>query len=155
MHNDLVAIIVLGVRYLLPEHVGPCTLRITYSGHTDLSVKFQSHRSRYPRCSYRFVLECLCAKFCYIFFKLFSINGIAYSLASFLQICFSLIPCHFALFIKICFNAIGITSVSGTTLILIFRLPHQRLMVVVRYGNEYTIMMIFLVSVEILTLGFS
>ncbi|PON50106.1 Splicing factor-like protein [Parasponia andersonii] len=32
--------------YLLPEHVGPCTLRITYSGHTDLSVKFQSHRSR-------------------------------------------------------------------------------------------------------------
>ncbi|XP_061358255.1 polypyrimidine tract-binding protein homolog 2-like isoform X3 [Gastrolobium bilobum] len=33
-------------RYLLPEHVGPCTLRITYSGHTDLSVKFQSHRSR-------------------------------------------------------------------------------------------------------------
>lgn len=37
----------LGLRYLLPEHVGPCTLRITYSGHTDLSVKFQSHRSRY------------------------------------------------------------------------------------------------------------
>ncbi|KAG2709706.1 hypothetical protein I3843_05G230100 [Carya illinoinensis] len=33
-------------RYLLPEHVGPCTLRITYSAHTDLSVKFQSHRSR-------------------------------------------------------------------------------------------------------------
>ncbi|KAM1029628.1 hypothetical protein ACFX2A_043122 [Malus domestica] len=33
-------------RYLLPEYVGPCTLRITYSGHTDLSVKFQSHRSR-------------------------------------------------------------------------------------------------------------
>ncbi|CAL0327465.1 unnamed protein product [Lupinus luteus] len=33
-------------RYLLPEHVGPCTLRITYSGHSDLSVKFQSHRSR-------------------------------------------------------------------------------------------------------------
>ncbi|CAB4302003.1 unnamed protein product [Prunus armeniaca] len=33
-------------RYLLPDHVGPCTLRITYSGHTDLSVKFQSHRSR-------------------------------------------------------------------------------------------------------------
>ncbi|KAI4337950.1 hypothetical protein L6164_016311 [Bauhinia variegata] len=33
-------------RYLLPEHVGQCTLRITYSGHTDLSVKFQSHRSR-------------------------------------------------------------------------------------------------------------
>ncbi|KOM41418.1 hypothetical protein LR48_Vigan04g161600 [Vigna angularis] len=33
-------------RYLLPEHMGPCTLRITYSGHSDLSVKFQSHRSR-------------------------------------------------------------------------------------------------------------
>ncbi|KAE9608893.1 putative RNA recognition motif domain-containing protein [Lupinus albus] len=33
-------------RYLLPEHVGPCSLRITYSGHSDLSVKFQSHRSR-------------------------------------------------------------------------------------------------------------
>ncbi|CAN0891806.1 Polypyrimidine tract-binding protein homolog 2 [Linum grandiflorum] len=33
-------------RYLLPDHVGPCTLRITYSAHTDLSVKFQSHRSR-------------------------------------------------------------------------------------------------------------
>ncbi|KAI5561895.1 hypothetical protein POPTR_015G020800v4 [Populus trichocarpa] len=32
--------------YLLPEHLGPCTLRIAYSGHTDLSVKFQSHRSR-------------------------------------------------------------------------------------------------------------
>ncbi|KAI3425441.1 RRM_8 domain-containing protein, partial [Psidium guajava] len=32
--------------YLLPEHMGPCTLRITYSAHTDLSVKFQSHRSR-------------------------------------------------------------------------------------------------------------
>ncbi|KAK6936717.1 PTBP1-like, RNA recognition motif 2, partial [Dillenia turbinata] len=33
-------------RYLLPEHMGQCTLRITYSAHTDLSVKFQSHRSR-------------------------------------------------------------------------------------------------------------
>ncbi|KAL8167460.1 hypothetical protein V2J09_008959 [Rumex salicifolius] len=33
-------------RYLLPEHVGPCTLKITYSAHTDLTVKFQSHRSR-------------------------------------------------------------------------------------------------------------
>ncbi|GMH08916.1 hypothetical protein Nepgr_010756 [Nepenthes gracilis] len=33
-------------RYLLPEHVGPCNLKITYSAHTDLSVKFQSHRSR-------------------------------------------------------------------------------------------------------------
>ncbi|KAJ8747870.1 hypothetical protein K2173_013038 [Erythroxylum novogranatense] len=32
--------------YLLPDHLGPCTLRITYSAHTDLSVKFQSHRSR-------------------------------------------------------------------------------------------------------------
>ncbi|XP_027353510.1 polypyrimidine tract-binding protein homolog 2 isoform X2 [Abrus precatorius] len=33
-------------RYLLAENMGPCTLRITYSGHSDLSVKFQSHRSR-------------------------------------------------------------------------------------------------------------
>ncbi|OVA11443.1 RNA recognition motif domain [Macleaya cordata] len=33
-------------RYLLPEHVSTCTLRITFSGHTDLTVKFQSHRSR-------------------------------------------------------------------------------------------------------------
>uniref|UniRef100_A0A6N2LPX2 PTBP1-like RNA recognition motif 2 domain-containing protein n=1 Tax=Salix viminalis TaxID=40686 RepID=A0A6N2LPX2_SALVM len=32
--------------YLLPEQLGPCTLRIAYSAHTDLSVKFQSHRSR-------------------------------------------------------------------------------------------------------------
>ncbi|KAK6121835.1 hypothetical protein DH2020_044448 [Rehmannia glutinosa] len=32
-------------RYLIPE-LGPCSLRITYSAHTDLSVKFQSHRSR-------------------------------------------------------------------------------------------------------------
>ncbi|XP_065868460.1 polypyrimidine tract-binding protein homolog 2 isoform X2 [Euphorbia lathyris] len=32
--------------YLLAEHIGTCTLRITYSAHTDLSVKFQSHRSR-------------------------------------------------------------------------------------------------------------
>ncbi|OIT19151.1 polypyrimidine tract-binding protein -like 2, partial [Nicotiana attenuata] len=30
--------------YLIPE-LGPCTLKITYSAHTDLSVKFQSHRS--------------------------------------------------------------------------------------------------------------
>uniref|UniRef100_A0A7N0U6I5 PTBP1-like RNA recognition motif 2 domain-containing protein n=2 Tax=Kalanchoe fedtschenkoi TaxID=63787 RepID=A0A7N0U6I5_KALFE len=33
-------------RYLLPDNVGPCSLKITYSAHTDLSVKFQSHRSR-------------------------------------------------------------------------------------------------------------
>ncbi|MBA0763134.1 hypothetical protein Gotri_012643 [Gossypium trilobum] len=33
-------------RYLLSENISPCTLRITYSAHTDLSVKFQSHRSR-------------------------------------------------------------------------------------------------------------
>lgn len=33
-------------RYLLPDNVGLCSLRITYSAHTDLSVKFQSHRSR-------------------------------------------------------------------------------------------------------------
>ncbi|XP_052185342.1 polypyrimidine tract-binding protein homolog 2-like [Diospyros lotus] len=32
-------------RYLIPD-LGPCTLRITYSAHTDLTVKFQSHRSR-------------------------------------------------------------------------------------------------------------
>ncbi|XP_051122867.1 polypyrimidine tract-binding protein homolog 2-like isoform X2 [Andrographis paniculata] len=32
-------------RYLIQE-LGPCSLRITYSAHTDLSVKFQSHRSR-------------------------------------------------------------------------------------------------------------
>ncbi|KAF8379679.1 hypothetical protein HHK36_029123 [Tetracentron sinense] len=34
------------VSYLLPEHMGPCTLKITFSAHTDLNVKFQSHRSR-------------------------------------------------------------------------------------------------------------
>ncbi|XP_038993765.1 polypyrimidine tract-binding protein homolog 2-like isoform X1 [Hibiscus syriacus] len=33
-------------RYLLSDSIAPCTLRITYSAHTDLSVKFQSHRSR-------------------------------------------------------------------------------------------------------------
>ncbi|WOL17135.1 hypothetical protein Cni_G25924 [Canna indica] len=33
-------------RYLLPEHIESCHLRITYSAHTDLSIKFQSHRSR-------------------------------------------------------------------------------------------------------------
>ncbi|XP_024444932.1 polypyrimidine tract-binding protein homolog 1 isoform X2 [Populus trichocarpa] len=33
-------------RYLLPEHVGSCNLRISYSAHTDLNIKFQSHRSR-------------------------------------------------------------------------------------------------------------
>ncbi|KAJ6866849.1 polypyrimidine tract-binding protein [Populus alba x Populus x berolinensis] len=32
--------------YLLPEHVGSCNLRISYSAHTDLNIKFQSHRSR-------------------------------------------------------------------------------------------------------------
>ncbi|KAA8540014.1 hypothetical protein F0562_026706 [Nyssa sinensis] len=32
-------------RYLIPD-LGPCTLKITYSAHTDLTVKFQSHRSR-------------------------------------------------------------------------------------------------------------
>ncbi|RRT65856.1 hypothetical protein B296_00019105 [Ensete ventricosum] len=32
--------------YLLPEHITTCHLRITYSAHTDLSIKFQSHRSR-------------------------------------------------------------------------------------------------------------
>ncbi|KAK4833209.1 hypothetical protein QYF36_000715 [Acer negundo] len=33
-------------RYLLPAHVGSCHLRISYSAHTDLNIKFQSHRSR-------------------------------------------------------------------------------------------------------------
>lgn len=33
-------------RYLLPEHVSSCHLRISYSAHTDLNIKFQSHRSR-------------------------------------------------------------------------------------------------------------
>ncbi|GAV84009.1 RRM_1 domain-containing protein/RRM_5 domain-containing protein [Cephalotus follicularis] len=33
-------------RYLLPEHVNSCSLRISYSAHTDLNIKFQSHRSR-------------------------------------------------------------------------------------------------------------
>ncbi|KAJ4764706.1 Polypyrimidine tract-binding protein [Rhynchospora pubera] len=33
-------------RYLLPEHVNTCYLRISYSAHTDLNIKFQSHRSR-------------------------------------------------------------------------------------------------------------
>ncbi|KAL4197884.1 hypothetical protein AMTRI_Chr04g253330 [Amborella trichopoda] len=32
-------------RYLLPEHVGSCHLRISFSAHTDLNIKFQSHRS--------------------------------------------------------------------------------------------------------------
>ncbi|KAG6753713.1 hypothetical protein POTOM_041710 [Populus tomentosa] len=44
--DDLVTSLILHFSYLLPEHLGPCTLRITYSAHTDLSVKFQSHRSR-------------------------------------------------------------------------------------------------------------
>ncbi|KAK6129261.1 hypothetical protein DH2020_036970 [Rehmannia glutinosa] len=33
-------------RYLLPSHVNECHLRISYSAHTDLNIKFQSHRSR-------------------------------------------------------------------------------------------------------------
>jgi len=40
-------LIFLGIRYLLAETVGQCSLKITYSAHTDLTVKFQSHRSRY------------------------------------------------------------------------------------------------------------
>uniref|UniRef100_A0A453F2E3 RRM domain-containing protein n=1 Tax=Aegilops tauschii subsp. strangulata TaxID=200361 RepID=A0A453F2E3_AEGTS len=32
--------------YLLPELDGSCTLRINYSAHSVLNVKFQSHRSR-------------------------------------------------------------------------------------------------------------
>ncbi|GMP30589.1 hypothetical protein CsSME_00005188 [Camellia sinensis var. sinensis] len=37
---------VTNFRYLLPDHVGSCHLRISYSAHTDLNIKFQSHRSR-------------------------------------------------------------------------------------------------------------
>ncbi|WCJ25688.1 polypyrimidine tract-binding protein 1 [Euphorbia peplus] len=33
-------------KYLLPQYVGSCNLRISYSAHTDLNIKFQSHRSR-------------------------------------------------------------------------------------------------------------
>eukprot|EP00271_Cylindrocystis_brebissonii_P022679 TRINITY_DN880_c3_g1_i2.p1 TRINITY_DN880_c3_g1~~TRINITY_DN880_c3_g1_i2.p1 ORF type:complete len:629 (-),score=137.41 TRINITY_DN880_c3_g1_i2:361-2247(-) len=33
-------------RYLLPDHVTNCSLRISFSAHNDLNVKFQSHRSR-------------------------------------------------------------------------------------------------------------
>ncbi|CAL5191190.1 unnamed protein product [Lathyrus oleraceus] len=33
-------------RYLLPDHVGSCNLRISYSAHKDLNIKFQSNRSR-------------------------------------------------------------------------------------------------------------
>ncbi|XP_004491824.1 polypyrimidine tract-binding protein homolog 1-like isoform X2 [Cicer arietinum] len=33
-------------RYLLPDHVGSCNLRISYSAHRDLNIKFQSNRSR-------------------------------------------------------------------------------------------------------------
>ncbi|KAG8097353.1 hypothetical protein GUJ93_ZPchr0013g34308 [Zizania palustris] len=33
-------------RYLLPEHVTSCSLRISFSAHQDLNIKFQSHRSR-------------------------------------------------------------------------------------------------------------
>lgn len=33
-------------KYLLPEHVTSCILRISFSAHNDLNVRFQSHRSR-------------------------------------------------------------------------------------------------------------
>ncbi|XP_039124120.1 polypyrimidine tract-binding protein homolog 1-like isoform X2 [Dioscorea cayenensis subsp. rotundata] len=33
-------------RYLLPQHVTSCHLRISYSAHTNLNIKFQSSRSR-------------------------------------------------------------------------------------------------------------
>nr|GMD56950.1 polypyrimidine tract-binding protein homolog 1 isoform X1 [Ipomoea batatas] len=33
-------------RYLLPQHVSNCHLRISFSAHTDLNIKFQSNRSR-------------------------------------------------------------------------------------------------------------
>ena len=42
MHNDLF----LYFSYLLPELDGACTLRISYSAHSVLNVKYQSHRSR-------------------------------------------------------------------------------------------------------------
>ncbi|KAJ3677390.1 hypothetical protein LUZ60_003114 [Juncus effusus] len=32
--------------YLLPEYIGTCNLRINFSAHRDLNIKFQSHRSR-------------------------------------------------------------------------------------------------------------
>uniref|UniRef100_A0A804M347 Uncharacterized protein n=1 Tax=Zea mays TaxID=4577 RepID=A0A804M347_MAIZE len=31
--------------YLLPEHVTSCCLRISFSAHKDLNIKFQSNRS--------------------------------------------------------------------------------------------------------------
>lgn len=43
-------------RYLLPDHVGSCHLRISYSAHKDLNIKFQSHRSRWTRKSYDVLL---------------------------------------------------------------------------------------------------
>ncbi|KAJ0988287.1 hypothetical protein J5N97_006643 [Dioscorea zingiberensis] len=33
-------------RYLLPAHISSCHLRISFSAHKDLNIKFQSHRSR-------------------------------------------------------------------------------------------------------------
>lgn len=39
--------LIVTYRYLLPEHVNACHLRISFSAHTDLNIKFQSHRSRY------------------------------------------------------------------------------------------------------------
>ncbi|KAL6596251.1 hypothetical protein ACP70R_047615 [Stipagrostis hirtigluma subsp. patula] len=33
-------------KYLLPEHISACHMRITFSAHKDLNIKFQSHRSR-------------------------------------------------------------------------------------------------------------
>ncbi|XP_039123914.1 polypyrimidine tract-binding protein homolog 1-like isoform X1 [Dioscorea cayenensis subsp. rotundata] len=32
--------------YLLPAHISSCHLRISFSAHKDLNIKFQSHRSR-------------------------------------------------------------------------------------------------------------
>ncbi|XP_039129053.1 uncharacterized protein LOC120265238 [Dioscorea cayenensis subsp. rotundata] len=53
-------------RYLLPEHVTSCLLHISFSAHTDLNIKFQSHISRLdiidcriPNC---FHLQRLCEK---------------------------------------------------------------------------------------------
>jgi hypothetical protein len=32
--------------YLLPHHPGPVTMKVSFSQHTDLAVRFQSDRSR-------------------------------------------------------------------------------------------------------------
>lgn len=51
--------LLLCISYLIPE-LGPCSLRITYSAHTDLTVKFQSHRSRYTCLCFLIFVACGC-----------------------------------------------------------------------------------------------